>query len=277
MLGAAGRMGCSIIACSQNFTTENNQNQAISLCAALEDRNNANIGEDVGHIAGLSTKLGITLQASNDETLQDILEQTKTQVVIDFSSPASTLTALNICRNINIPCVIGTTGFNQKQRDQIVSASSDIAILLASNMSLGANLLFHLTSRCADLLGSGFDVEIIETHHHYKKDAPSGTALSLRDAIKTSETYKNYHEIYGRQGTPGKRPINEVGIHTIRGGDVVGDHTVLFLGNGERLELTHKASSRHCFATGALRAALFLAEGPKKPKMYNMKDVLGLN
>ena len=267
MVGAAGKMGKTIIALSQSFSTANIK---LQLCGALEGQQCPDLTKDAGSLAGVGN-LGVTVT----DDIQQALE--RAQVIIDFSSVDSTLQVVKQCRVMQIPCVIGTTGFTPKQREAILSATKDIPILLAANMSLGANLLFSLTQLAADVLGSNYDVEIIEAHHRFKKDAPSGTALSLRDAVKTSIHHKKDQEVYGRQGIIGERSDNEIGIHAVRGGDIVGDHTVFFLGDGEGVELTHRASSRSAFALGALRAASFLAVKGKEPALYSMKDVLNLS
>ena len=266
MVGAAGRMGQSIIALSQNFAKG-----LFSLRGALETKGCPAIGEDAGRFAGLRD-IGTAISADMAQALKGA------QVAIDFSSPASSLALLEFCSTApeQIPCVIGTTGFNSEQSERIEQAAKQIPLLMAANMSLGVNLLFHLTSLAAKLLGPGFDAEIIETHHRHKKDAPSGTALALRDALKNSERYQNYQDIYGREGMSQGRPQKEIGIHALRGGDIVGDHSIFFMGEGETLELSHRASSREAFAQGALSAALFLIQESRKPKIYNMADVLGL-
>ena len=270
MVGAAGRMGQSIIALSESFA-----NGALSLCGALETKDSPAIGEDAGSLAGLAD-LGTPITGDLGQALEGA------QVAIDFSSPASSLALVEFIAELcasssrKIPCVIGSTGFSSEQIEKIEQAASQIPLLMAANMSLGVNLLLHLTSIAAELLGPGFDPEILDTHHRHKKDAPSGTALALRDALKKSKRYQGYAEIHGRKGMSPGRPEKEIGIHALRGGDVVGDHSVFFLGEGERLELSHRASSRNAFAQGALSAALFLIQQPREPKIYSMADVLGL-
>ncbi len=271
MVGAAGRMGKSIIALSQSYSLDG---ASLRLCGALESKNHPQLGQDAGRLAALPQDLGIRL--TND--IQEALEGA--QVVIDFSSPSSSLQTLEICRRKKLPCLIGTTGLQEEDKRCVQDAAQDIAVILASNTSLGVNLLLYLTQKTAELLGSGFDVEITEIHHHHKKDAPSGTALSLRDSLKNLAQYSSYQECYGRHShkdsAPSPRPREEIGIHAIRGGDVVGEHRIHFFGDGERLELSHQASSRNCFAAGALRAALFLIGHADKAGCYSMREVLGM-
>lgn len=195
-------------------------------------------------------------------------------VVIDFTQPEATLARLKEAADLGWPMVIGTTGFSEEQRAQIADAAKTIPVLLSANMSVGVNLLSNVIEQVARQLDD-YDIEIVETHHRLKKDAPSGTALILANAAAAGrEVALEDKAIYGRQGLTGVRPPGEIGIHTVRGGDVVGDHTVLFAGPGERLEFTHKASSRDTFAAGALFAARWLAEQPAG--LYDMKDALGL-
>ena len=266
MVGAAGRMGQSIIALSQSFAEG-----ALSLSGALETENSPAIGKDAVSLAGLEPQ-GIPITGNIAEALKG------GQVAIDFSSPASSLALLEFCSQAEkkIPCVIGTTGFSSEERKELEHFAKKLPFVMAANMSLGVNLLFHLTRLTADLLGPAFDVEIVETHHRHKKDAPSGTALALRDSLKLSKHYKDHEDTHGRKGMSQGRPQKELGIHALRGGDIVGEHSVFFLGEGEGLELKHRASSRNAFAQGALSAALFLIQRPREPKIYNMAEVLGL-
>jgi len=193
-------------------------------------------------------------------------------VVIDFSQPGA---IEEVCRGALAharPLVIGTTGHSAGQRGMIENVARSVPVVLASNFSVGVNTLFWLTRKAAELLGPGFDLEIVEMHHRMKKDAPSGTAKTLAEILqKARKTEKVRH---GREGNLGERDPSEIGIHSIRGGDAVGDHTVVFAGPGERLELTHRASSRETFAKGALRAARWVIDRP--PGLYSMQDVLGL-
>ena len=196
-------------------------------------------------------------------------------VVIDFSAPDATAGFLDVCIDQHKAIVIGTTGHSDAERAGIVAASSKIPVVYASNYSTGVNTLFWLTRKAAEILGPGFDLEVVETHHRLKKDAPSGTARTLVEILadvrkaQLSEVLR-----HGRHGLVGARTSEEIGLHAVRGGDVVGDHTVLFAANGERVELTHKASSRDTFANGALRAAEWVSS--RKAGLYDMQDVLGL-
>ncbi len=201
---------------------------------------------------------------------------TGTDAVIDFTLPAFTDALLKEAITQKVPLVIGTTGHSDEHRAAIAHAAQTIPIVYASNFSTGVNTLFYLTRMATKILGNdAFDIEVTEMHHKHKVDAPSGTARTLLE-ILNEETETSYHDdvTHGRVGEPGPRPKKEIGMHTLRGGDVVGDHTVMFAADGERVELTHKASSRMTFASGAVRAALWL-EG-REPGLYDMQDVLGL-
>jgi 4-hydroxy-tetrahydrodipicolinate reductase len=236
--GAKGRMGQALISCARNF-------REMEIVAAIER------GDDLNSVIS------------------------KTDVVIDFSSHSATPGIVEVCAKNKKAIVIGTTGFSEKEKSAIVSRKSKIPIILASNFSTGVNTLFWLTRKAAEILGNDFDLEIIEMHHRLKKDAPSGTAKSLAEIladVRKLQLEKSAR--HGREGIVGERTNFEIGIHSIRGGDVVGDHTVIFANNGERVELTHKASSRDTFANGALRAALWVVK--QKPGLYDMQDVLGL-
>lgn len=198
------------------------------------------------------------------------------EAVIDFTLPALTDELVEKALASKTPLVIGTTGHSDEQRSTIRAASAGIPIVHASNFSTGVNLLFHLTRKAAAILGNdAFDIEVTEMHHRHKVDAPSGTARTLLE-ILNEETQTSYEDdiVHGRFGLTGPRPSRQIGMHTLRGGDVVGDHTVMFAAEGERFELTHKASSRMTFASGAVRAALWLRN--QKPGLYDMQDVLGL-
>jgi 4-hydroxy-tetrahydrodipicolinate reductase len=197
----------------------------------------------------------------------------RSDVLIDFSHADASDEICRLAANHKQPLVIGTTGHSEKQRNGISKCAESVPIVYASNFSVGVNALFWLTRKAAELLGPEFDVEIIEMHHRMKKDAPSGTAKTLADILQKARKIDKVR--HGREGMVGKRQPNEIGIHSIRGGDVVGDHTVVFAGTGERLELTHRASSRETFAKGALRAAQWIVG--KSPRLYSMQDVLGLS
>lgn len=197
------------------------------------------------------------------------------EVIIDFSFHDATAKFASVCARHKKALVIGTTGHNDDEKSQIAKLASEIPVVWASNYSTGVNALFWLTRKAAEILGPGFDLEVVEMHHRMKKDAPSGTAATLAEIL--AEVRKQQPERvlrHGRQGIVGERTAAEIGMHSLRGGDVVGDHTVIFAANGERLELTHKASSRETFANGALRAAEWAVK--QKPGLYDMQDVLGL-
>jgi 4-hydroxy-tetrahydrodipicolinate reductase len=196
-------------------------------------------------------------------------------VVIDFSFHSATAAIADICARQGKAIVIGTTGHSAEDRLRITSLSSRIPMVLSSNFSTGVNTLFWLTKKAAEILGPGFDLEILEMHHRQKKDAPSGTARTLAEILaQVRQQQLEKVLLHGREGIVGERTSAEIGMHSIRGGDVVGDHTVIFAGAGERVELTHKASSRETFANGALRAAAWVVR--QKPGLYDMQDVLGL-
>src|SRR5437867_2942602 len=196
-------------------------------------------------------------------------------VVIEFSMPSATPAVAELCAKHQKALVIGTTGHNETQKAQIQACQSRVPMVWASNYSTGVNALFWLTRKAAEILGPGFDLEVIEMHHRLKKDAPSGTAATLLEILADTRKLPLKESLrHGRHGITGERTRAEIGVHALRGGDVVGDHTVIFADDGERLELTHRASSRDTFANGALRAAQWVAR--QKPGLYNMQDVLGL-
>ena len=199
----------------------------------------------------------------------------KADVVIDFSFHSATAAIAELCAQHGKAIVIGTTGHSAEDRSRITSLSSRIPMVLSSNFSTGVNTLFWLTKKAAEILGPAFDLEILEMHHRQKKDAPSGTARTLAEILaQVRQQQLEKVLLHGREGIVGERTNAEIGMHSIRGGDVVGDHTVIFAGAGERVELTHKASSRETFANGALRAAAWVVR--QKPGLYDMQDVLGL-
>ena len=227
-------------------------------------------------IAAIETEAATSLHATHDsgEDLSGALSDA--DVVIDFTLPILTDELLATAVEKKVALVIGTTGHSEVQKQAIVEAAHSIPIVYASNFSTGVNLLFHLTQKAAAILGNKvFDIEVTEMHHRHKVDAPSGTARTLLDILneETATSYEN-DVTHGREGNAGPRPSKEIGMHTLRGGDVVGDHTVMFAADGERFELTHKASSRLTFASGAVRAALWLKG--REAGLYDMQDVLGL-
>jgi 4-hydroxy-tetrahydrodipicolinate reductase len=238
-------------------------------------------------IAGAGGRMGRTLieavQAAPDAELAvafDVEDDVETALskagcLIDFTRPEGTMKHLEVCRKRGVHMVIGTTGLNTEQKLAIQDASRDIPIVFAPNMAVGVNLVFKLLDTAARILNDGYDVEIVEAHHRHKVDAPSGTALRMGEVVAAA-LGRDLAEcaVYGREGVTGERPAPQIGFATVRGGDIVGDHTVMFIGTGERVEITHKASSRMHFAQGALRAGRFLRG--KVRGLYDMQDVLGL-
>ena len=257
--GVCGRMGARIAALVFD-------DPELKLVAALERPGHPLLGKDVGTVAGCGeTEVKITVTLNTD-----------TDVVIDFSSPESSVALAELCAKRNTALVVGTTGLNPQQLEKIKLVSPKIPCLVSPNMSVGVNAMFDLVAKMAKILVNDFDIEIFETHHRFKKDAPSGTALRIAEKICDATGRRMDKDvIYGRQGITGERPMNQIGMHAIRSGDVIGEHTVVFGSLGERLELTHKAHTRDTFVRGAIRAAKFIAH--KKPGMYSMSDVLGIN
>ena len=255
--GAAGAMGKRLIALLR-------ETDDLQLVAALDRQDHPDLGKDAGLLAG-GEPLGVML---SDEL------SAHPDVLVDFSAPEATVARAAECAEKGVAVVIGTTGLTAEQRDRIErQVAAKVPVLLAPNMSLGVNVLFGLVERVARALGDGYDIEIVEAHHRRKKDAPSGTALELgRRIARALDRDPEAVLCYGRQGPVGARKPEEIAIHAVRGGDIVGDHTVVFAAEGERLELTHRASSRDVFAHGALRAARFLAGKP--PGLYSMAHVL---
>jgi 4-hydroxy-tetrahydrodipicolinate reductase len=218
-------------------------------------------------------ELKITGQVDQGDNLADVLA--RGDAVIDFSFHTATAGVAELCAKHRKALVIGTTGHKEEEKAAIRAHAAAIPMVWASNYSTGVNTLFWLTRRAAEILGPGFDLEVVEMHHRLKKDSPSGTATTLLEILAEARKLQLKEALrHGREGIVGERTSNEIGIHAIRGGDVVGDHTVIFAANGERVELTHKASSRETFANGALRAAQWVVR--QKPGLYDMQDVLGL-
>jgi 4-hydroxy-tetrahydrodipicolinate reductase len=258
--GSAGRMGRALIEAVA-------QAPDLRLKAALEAAGNPQVGRDAGEQIGIAS--GVRISADIPASLAGC------DVLVDFTRPEGTLAHLEACKRLGVRMVIGTTGFRPEQRQAIVDAARSIAIVMAPNMSVGVNLTFKLAEMAARVLNEGYDIEIIEAHHRHKVDAPSGTALRLGEVIAAATGHDLAKDaIYGREGVTGERKASTIGFATVRGGDIVGDHTVLFAGTGERVEITHKAGSRATFALGALRAARFLAGRPSG--LFDMQDVLGL-
>ena len=257
--GARGRMGSRILTLAA-------QDSDFQIAAALEAEGHPDLGKDIGELLGLGKK-GVLLSATANSALKH------SDLLIEFTTPPATMTHLKECVAAGKPIVIGTTGLSEKEVGELQAASKKIAVLLSPNMSVGVNLLFELVQDAARKLGPSYEVEIIETHHHGKKDSPSGTAKRLAELIAEARRLSLERvAVYGRKGLAESRPPSQIGIHAIRAGDVVGDHTVIFATEGERLEFTHRASSRDTFGRGALRAARFLVG--KKPGLYSLQDVL---
>jgi len=260
--GAAGRMGSRLVALLQD-------EPGLKLVAALEAPDHATLRRDAGEVAGIS-RLGLPITSDPEGTLR------RDRILIEFSVPEASLAHLRIVARTGGRAVIGTTGFSAAQREEVTELARKAPILLSPNMSVAVNVAFRVLADIARMLGDDYDVEITETHHRFKKDAPSGTALRLAEVVAESlgrDLSKT--AVYGRQGLPGERTRTEIGMLSLRSGDVVGEHTVSFGALGERLELTHRAHSRDTFARGALRAARFIAGA--SPGLYSMQDVLGLS
>ncbi|MBS3953971.1 MAG: 4-hydroxy-tetrahydrodipicolinate reductase [Methylomicrobium sp.] len=261
IVGVSGRMGlCLIKAAALSGSAE--------LTAALSRPESLSIGKDAGELAGLSP---LAVQVTDD--LASVTEHF--DILIDFTRPESTLRYIEICQSAGKGIVIGTTGFNDAQKNLIKSASEHIPVVLAPNMSVGVNLSLKLLEMTAKVMGTYTDIEIIEAHHRHKIDAPSGTALRMGEVVAEAlgRDLKDC-AVYGREGVTGERDRKTIGFSTIRAGDIVGEHTVMFADEGERVEITHKATSRMTFANGAIRAAVWLQGKPNG--FYDMLDVLGL-
>ncbi|HRE32304.1 MAG TPA: 4-hydroxy-tetrahydrodipicolinate reductase, partial [Candidatus Berkiella sp.] len=258
--GCGGRMGKALV---QAVVLE----PKVKLTAATVTHGNSLQHTDVGSIVGIEA-----LHIKPVDDLHKVLDQF--DILIDFTIPASTLLHLSICQKAYKKMVIGTTGFSDEQKHRIQHASNDIPIVFAPNMSIGVNLCYELLKQAAAVLGDTVDIEIIEAHHRHKIDAPSGTALKMGEVVaQTLGRDFNEVAVFDRHGITGERERQTIGFSTIRGGDIAGDHTVLFASNGERIEITHKASSRQAFAIGAVRAAKWLED--KQTGLYSMGDVLG--
>lgn len=260
--GAGGRMG-------RNLVTACVQNQALVLAAAFEVPDSPFIGQDAGMLAG-GERLDVPVRPAGER------RDAAFDVLVDFTRPEPALEALADCRALGAGMVIGTTGFSDDQVGAIDAAAAEIPVVFAPNMSAGVNLTLKLLEMAARALGDSVDIEIVEAHHRHKIDAPSGTALKMGEVVAhTLGRDLKECAVYGREGHTGARDRRTIGFETIRAGDIVGEHTVLFAGDGERLEISHKASSRMTFASGAMRAAGWLAGRP--PGRYDMADVLELN
>ncbi|WP_082549127.1 4-hydroxy-tetrahydrodipicolinate reductase [Variovorax sp. Root473] len=258
--GASGRMGHMLIEAVRNAPD-------CRLAGALDIAGSAALGADAAAFLGFTS--GVPIVADLRTGLQDA------QVLIDFTRPEGTMAHLAVCRELGVQAVIGTTGFSDAQKAEIAEIAKDIAIMMAPNMSVGVNVTLKLLDMAARAMATGYDIEIVEAHHRFKVDAPSGTALKMGEVIADAlgRDLKDC-AVYGREGITGERDPSTIGFATIRGGDIVGDHTVLFAGIGERIEISHKSSSRVTYAQGALRAVRFL--GDQRNGLFDMFDVLGL-
>ncbi|MDH5300417.1 MAG: 4-hydroxy-tetrahydrodipicolinate reductase [Gammaproteobacteria bacterium] len=259
--GAGGRMGKALIEACVNTA-------GLQLAAAVERKGSSLVGVDAGSLAGVG-ELGIKLVDDLRSVIGDI------DVLIDFTGVEPTLQHVQICADAGKQIIIGTTGFNEEQKAKISAAAQRVAVVLAPNMSIGVNLCLKLLDIAARVMGDEVDIEIIEAHHRHKVDAPSGTAVRMGEVVaKALGRDLKTCAVYGREGMTGERDRKTIGFETIRAGDIVGEHTVMFADIGERVEITHKASSRMTFANGAMRAAAWL--NSKNTGLYDMQDVLGL-
>ncbi len=261
VVGASGRMGLCLIKAAELDTRT-------TLSIATSRSGSLAIGKDAGELAGIGTL--------NIKIIDDVASAIDHfDVLIDFTRPDASMEFIELCRQAGKKIIIGTTGFSEPQKDSITKAAKEIAIVMAPNMSVGVNLALKLLEMTAKVMGDYTDIEVIEAHHRHKVDAPSGTALRMGEVIaKTLGRDLKDCAIYGREGNTGERDRKTIGFSTIRAGDIVGDHTVMFADEGERVEITHKATSRMTFANGAIRASVWLNDKPNG--LYDMQDVLGL-
>lgn len=261
IIGAAGRMGRILIEATE-------QAEGAQLGAGIVLPDDSLKGSDAGEMAGLGKKLGVALLGSLEESVNDF------DVLVDFTSPETTMANIEFCKTHDKGIVIGTTGLSDEQKATLQAAGKEMKIVFAPNYSVGVTLCLNLLRMAAKVMGDESDIEVIEMHHKHKVDSPSGTALRLGEVVAETMGW-DLNEVanYGREGITGARPHKEIGFQTIRGGDVVGDHTVMFATEGERVEITHKAQSRMTFAKGAVRAAAWLKAQPNG--VYDMQDVLG--
>ena len=260
IVGAGGRMGRMLIeACLKDGQ--------LSLGAVFDTPGSPVIGKSAGELVGLTSDVVVT---------DDLAAGLKNiDCLIDFTRPQGTLHHLELCRQAGVGIIIGTTGFEAEGKEAIVAAAKDIPVVFAPNMAVGVNLVFKLLDTAARILNQGYDIEVVEAHHRMKIDAPSGTALRMGEVLANAlERDLKECAVYGREGFTGERDPSTIGFATIRGGDIVGDHTVMFCGLGERIEITHKASSRQPYALGSLRAARFIVG--RASGLFDMQDVLGL-
>jgi 4-hydroxy-tetrahydrodipicolinate reductase len=259
--GVSGRMGMALL---EGVFADN----ALTLHAAIDRSGSEMVGQDAGAPLGVVSGVSVTTDFVSALEGADVL--------IDFTRPEAAMQYLDACQQAGVKMVIGTTGFSENEKAKIEAASESVALVFAPNMSVGVTLLINLVEQAAKVLNEGYDIEVVEMHHRHKVDAPSGTALRLGEAAAQGlgQDLKDC-AVYAREGVTGEREAGEIGFATLRGGDVVGDHTVIYAGTGERVEITHKASSRATFALGALRAAKFLSQ--KNAGLFDMRDVLALN
>ena len=262
VIGAGGRMGRMLIEAVQD-------NPQTTLNAAIERQGSSLVGADAGEVAAIG-RLEVQIVDDLKAVINDI------DVLIDFSLPDATEQNMQICAANKVAMVIGTTGFNEQQEQVLKEASKQIAIVYAGNYSTGVNLSLKLLAMAAKAFGTDADVEVIEAHHKHKIDAPSGTAYMMAEAVAEARG-QNLKDVavYGREGQTGERKAGSIGIHAIRGGEIIGDHTVMFIADGEVVEITHRARARMTFAAGAVRAATWVIK--QEVGQYNMQDVLGLN
>ncbi|MBT3515853.1 MAG: 4-hydroxy-tetrahydrodipicolinate reductase [Nitrospina sp.] len=260
VIGAGGRMGKTIVACAEDT-------DGVSITGGTEYSGHSAIGSDLGVLAGIGKK-NIFIVENIKDALRDC------DVIIDFTTPESSIKTLKAAVSYEKSIVIGTTGFSSEQKKIISQAAEKIRCVFAPNMSIGINVLFKIVEDVSKVLGDAYDIEIVEAHHKFKKDAPSGTAVRLSEIIADSlDRDINQVGVYGRQGIA-ERTSKEIGVHTVRAGDIVGEHKVLYGGMGETIELFHRAQSRETFARGSLRAAKWVVNQPLG--LYDMQDVLGL-
>jgi 4-hydroxy-tetrahydrodipicolinate reductase len=259
--GAAGRMGSRLVALVKDSAF-------LTLAGAVESKGHHSVGEDSGEIAGCG-RTGVPIS----DDLSGLIE--RADVLVDFTTPAATLGHLKVVAQHRRGIVIGTTGFSPSELEELKAAAKLLPCVFSPNMSVGINVIYKILGEMAKILGDDYDIEVIEAHHRLKKDAPSGTALKMAEVLARSVNRDLAQVgVYARKGLIGERSRGEIGIQTIRAGDIVGDHTVMFATMGERIEVTHRASSRDTFARGALRAARWLVKQP--PGLYDMSDVLAL-
>jgi 4-hydroxy-tetrahydrodipicolinate reductase len=258
--GAGGRMGRMLLQAVLDSAD-------CRLSGALARPGSPLQGQDAGAFLGRSSAIAVSSDAATALAGADVL--------IDFTRPEGTLAHLAVCRRLGVRAVVGTTGFTPAQKAELAACAQQLAVVFAPNMSVGVNVMLRLLDQAARALGKGYDIELVEAHHRHKVDAPSGTALRMGEVLAAARGVAlDSHGVFSRHGHTGERPPGAIGFATVRGGDIVGDHTVLFAGTGERIEITHRSTSRANYAEGSLRAARFVAG--RAPGLYGMDDVLGL-